>query len=66
MASFIQYVDSYNSKDLMQILDNQIMNSQAYIPVLPAVIIVPEICISEDDWLIMGEGLSVNMCVSIS
>ena len=34
--------------------------------VLSAVIIVSEVCIPEDDWLIMGEDFSANMCVSVS
>ena len=66
MASLIQYIGSYNSKDLMQILDDQIIDSQAYMPVLPAVIIVPEVCISGDNWLAIGEGPPANMCVSIA
>ena len=35
-------------------------------PVLPAVIIVSKVCVPEDDWLVMRESLSVNVCVSVS
>ena len=50
----------------MQILDDQIIDSQTYMPVLPAIIIVSEVCIPEDNWLIMGKGPLVNVCISVS
>ena len=50
----------------MQILSDQIMDSQAYMSVLPVIITVSEVCVPGDNWLVMGENSSVNVCISVN